>query len=152
MLRVRVKVEGQQEVLKSLRKFGAAGDEAAKLAFGRICQSVVPRAKALTPVSMESGGDAGALRDSIRTTKPTKTRAGNVSAGVVAGGAPLRRLATERGRVLPGQYGSIVHEDLTLRHAQGEPKFLEKAFFQVVDQAPGELLAELDKLVGKDGA
>lgn len=137
-------VEGQQEVIADMKRFGKDGDDAMKRALGRVCTRVVPRAKALTPVSQNE--DAGALRDSIRVTKPTKTRAGNVSAGVVAGGAPLRRLATERGRVLPGQYGSIIHEDLTLRHANGEPKFLEKPFFQEVDSAPDELLDELDKL------
>lgn len=147
-MKVVVKVEGVEEVMASLGRIGKAGDEAAKRAFGRICQRVVPKAKALAPVDDEAGGD---LRDSIRTTKPTKTSAGRISAGVVAGGAPLRRLASERGHALPGTYGSIQHEDLTLKHKTGQAKFVEIPFMQEVVKAPEELTAELDALTASEG-
>lgn len=142
-MRARVEIEGQEEVLRQMKAFGVAGEIAMLRVAGRVCQRVVPQAKALAPVEHEDGG---ALRDSIRTTKPNKTRAGRVSAGVVAGGAPLRRLASERGRALPGSYGSIQHEDLTLKHATGEPKFVEKPFFREVVKVPDELVDELDAM------
>ena len=135
--------------MASLGRMGKIGEEAAKRALGRICTRVVPKAKAITPVEPEDGGS---LRDSIRVTKPTRTSAGRISAGVVAGGAPLRRLASERGRALPGQYGSIVHEDLTLKHTNGQAKFLEIPFFQEAPKAPEELRAELDALTAREGA
>lgn len=147
-MRVVVKIEGQEQAIASIKRLGPQGDEAGKRAFGRVCAKVVPQAKAIAPVEDEDGG---ALRDSIRQTKPTKTRAGRISAGVVAGGAPLRRLASERGRALPGSYGSIQHEDLTLKHSSGEPKFLEKAFFRNVDQAPALLLEEMDAITQREG-
>ena len=148
-MRVVVKIEGVEEVMASLKRMGKVGEEASKRALGRICTRVVPKAKALTPVDDEAGGD---LRDSIRTTKPTRTQAGRISAGVVAGGAPLRRLASERGRALPGSYGSIQHEDLTLKHKTGRPKFVEIPFMQEVVKAPDELRAELDLLTAGEGA
>lgn len=144
-----VKVEGQEQVVKSMKEFGIAGEIAMIRVAGRIAARVVPRAQALAPVEDEDGG---ALRDSIRTSKPTKTRAGRVSAGVVAGGAPLRRLASERGRALPGSYGSIQHEDLTLKHRSGQPKFVEIPFFQEVVKTPAELQAELDAMSSEFGS
>jgi len=146
--RIKVSVTGQKELLAELRKFGDVGDEAGKRVLGAACARVVPMARALAPVEE---GDGGALRDSIRTTKPTKTRAGRISAGVVAGGAPLRRLASERGRALPGSYGSIQHEDLTLKHKSGEAKFLEKPFFRVVNDVPDDLMQEVDALQKQGG-
>ena len=148
-MKVVVKIEGVEDVVASLRRIGKAGEDGAKAALGRVCTRVVPKAKALTPVEAVDGG---ALRDSIRTTKPTKTSAGRISAGVVAGGAPLRRLASERGRALPGQYGSIIHEDLTLKHTSGQAKFLEIPFFQEAPKAGDELIYELDKLTSGEGA
>lgn len=142
-MRVAVKIEGQDEILRSLKGLGPAGDQAMMRASARVQARVVPHAKALAPVEDEDGG---ALRDSIRPTKPTKTRAGRVSAGVVAGGAPLRRLASERGRALPGSYGSIQHEDLTLKHKTGQAKFLEIPFFAEVQRLPDELQDELDAM------
>jgi hypothetical protein len=143
-----VKVEGEAELMRDFAQLGKAGQVAGLRVAGRVCARVVPQAKALTPVE---AADGGALRDSIRTTKPTVTRAGRVSAGVAAGGAPLRRLASERGRALPGQYGSIVHEDLTLKHTSGEPKFVEKPFFREVASVPDELRDEMDELTSSLG-
>lgn len=147
-MKVTVKIEGVEDVIASLKRVGEAGEKAMLRVAGACTARVVPQAQAITPVEEEDGG---ALRDSVRATKPTKTSAGRVSAGVVAGGAPLRRLASERGRALPGQYGSIVHEDLTLRHAHGEPKFVEKPFFREVPKVPGELEIALDNLTAAEG-
>lgn len=148
-MKVNVKIEGEREILASIRRLGDAGDQAALRVFTRVLARVIPKAKAEAPVEAEDGG---ALRDSIRATRPNKTRAGRLSAGVVAGGLPLRRLATERGRALPGSYGSIQHEDLTKKHAVGHAKFLERPFFQEAPKVPDELLAEIDLITSKESA
>jgi hypothetical protein len=147
-MRVVVKIEGVEDVIASLKRVGEAGEKAMLRVAGATTARVVPQAKAITPVE---DADGGSLRDSVRATKPTKTRAGRVSAGVVAGGAPLRRLASERGRALPGQYGSIIHEDLTLRLSNGQHKFVEKPFFAEVPKVPDALEAALDQLTAGEG-
>lgn len=145
-MKVRVIVEGQREILDEIQQIGESPVEAGKRAFGRITERVVPLAKADCPVESEDGG---ALRDSIRTTRPNLTRTGRVSAGVVAGGAQLARLASERGRVLPGIYGSIQEEDMTLHHSTGQAKFLGRNFLREAERAPDELRAELDEAIAR---
>lgn len=140
--RFRAEVTGADEVLRSIRRLGAAGVEVGKRVLGRKTLEILSKARPNTPVDEVDGGD---LRDSGRVTKPVKTAAGRISAGVVFGGAPLRRAASEKGKKLPGIYAVMQHEDLTLRHASGEAKWLEKAGNAVAPTVPDEMLAELDR-------
>lgn len=140
-MRVQVQVTGVEEVRESLRRVGEAGVPVAKRVLKAFTDRVVPRVKDATPVSPEDGGQ---LRDSVRATRPTVTKKGVISAGVVAGGAPLERLASEAGHKDPGIYGVAQHEDMTKRHTVGGPKFVENPFMQEAPAVPDELLEELD--------
>lgn len=144
-MRIKVVVTGAEEVRASLRRVGKAGQEAAKKVLGDYAKKILAKAKPLTPVDPEDGGQ---LRDSGRTTKPTVTRAGNVSAGIVFGGAPLKRVMGKRRLNV---YAIVQHEDLTLKHTTGQAKFLEQPFFQIAPEVPNAVLAELDRLTAGEG-
>lgn len=140
-MRVRVDVSGADDVIAQLKGMGPKGIDVAKRVLGNVTARIVPRAKAITPVEPEDGGD---LRDSVRATKPTRTRTGLVSAGVVAGGAPLRRSLEREGHTM-NVYAVVQHEDLTLQHTVGQAKFIERPFMAEIPKVPGELLAGLDE-------
>ena len=140
--RARVEVSGGEELLRELQRMGPRGALVAIQVLSEKTKEIVAIAKQLVPVEDVEGGD---LRDSIRTSKPSKTKAGRISAGVVAGGAMLRRLASERGRKDPGAYGVVQHEDLTLRHpGGGQAKFLEQPWLEVSETVPDALREAID--------
>lgn len=141
-MRTRVDVSGASELLKDLKRMGTAGQVAAKTVFGRFTTRVVAKARLLTPVEPEDGG---ALRASVRTTRPNVTRAGMVSAGVVAGGTPLRSVLA-KGHHTENVYAIVQHEDLTLKHTDGQAKYLERPFLQEVPGLPDELIEEMDQV------
>lgn len=140
-MRVRVEVSGEDEILNSLQRLGTVGQEIALRVLGDAAKEIVAAAKPLAPVDPEDGGQ---LRDSIRTTKPTKTRAGRISAGVVAGGAPLNRVMGKR---KANVYAVVQHEDLTLKHHTGRAKFLEIPVNHIAPKVPDRLQAEIDGAV-----
>lgn len=135
-----MKIEGLEAVMASLRRLGKAGERAAKAVLKEKTQEIVKLARPETPIEE----DGGALRDSERTTRPTMTRSGQISAGVVAGGAPLRGTAELAGRKA-NVYAVVQHEDLTLKHTTGGPKFLERPFLQVAPTVPDALMDAMDK-------
>jgi hypothetical protein len=141
-MRARLDVTGDRELIRDLLKLGEDGIAIGKEVLGDTTKRIAVKAKALCPVDPIDGGE---LRDSIRVTKPVKTRAGLISAGVVAGGAALSRLVSERGHKEPGSYAVIVHEDLTLHHTVGRAKFIEEPALQEAPTVPGAILAALDK-------
>lgn len=145
-MRVRVEVTGADEVRKSLAKLGRAGQEAARKVLGDEVRDMLPEIKANTPVDPEDGGQ---LRDSVRATKPTITRTGRVSAGVVAGGAPLRKVLGKR---KANVYAVVQHEEMGLQHTTGGPKFVERAFVRRAPKIPAKLLDALDREARKSGA
>lgn len=139
-MRVRVEVSGQDEILNSLQRLGLAGQDIGLRVLGDAAKEIAAAAKPLAPVDPEDGGQ---LRDSIRTTKPTRTRAGRISAGVVAGGAPLNKVMGKR---KANVYAVVQHEDLTLHHATGGAKFLERPFNAIAPKVPDRLQAEIDRV------
>ena len=142
--RVVADVTGDRELIRELLKLGDAGIEMGKEVLGDATQRIVKMAQPITPVDAIDGGD---LRDSIRATKPQKTAAGRISAGVVAGGPSLARLVSERGHKQPGSYAIIVHEDVTMRHPNGgRAKFIEEPYLIEAPKVPGALLERLDKV------
>jgi len=144
-LRVRIQIDGDRELMNALQRMGKAGLPAAKKVLKAFTDRVVPQAKAITPVEPEDGG---ALRDSVRATRPTLTSRGVLSVGVLAGGAPLAgKVAATHHHY--NVYAVVQHEDLTLRHTDGESKFIEKPFVREAARVPGELLEALDDEVKK---
>jgi len=141
--RVVADVTGDRELIRDLLRLGDKGLDMAKDILGEATRTIANRAKSLSPVDPIDGGQ---LRDSIRATKPTRTRAGRISAGVLAGGASLARLVSERGHKEPGSYALIVHEDPTLKHSQGQFKFIEQPFLEVAPKVPDMVLDALDKV------
>jgi hypothetical protein len=142
--RVVADVTGDRELIRDLLKLGDAGIEMGKEVLGEATLKIAAKARPLTPVDDIDGGD---LRDSIRVTKPQKTAAGRISAGIVAGGAPLTRLVSEKGHKQPGAYALIVHEDSTMRHPNGgQAKFIEQPYLEEAPKVPDALLARLDKV------
>lgn len=141
-MKIRIDVSGANEMLSDLKRMGVAGQVAAKTVFGKFTARVLAKARPLTPVDPIDGGT---LRASGRTTKPTATRTGLVSAGVVFGGAPLaQHLAATHHKA--NVYAVVQHEDLTAKHAEGGPKFLERPFLQEVTAVPDELMNEIDRV------
>ena len=142
--RVVADVTGDRELIRELLALGEAGFDIGKEVLGEATQRIVKAAQPITPVDEIDGGQ---LRDSIRATKPQKTRAGRISAGVVAGGAPLARLVSEKGHKQPGSYAVIVHEDMTLSHPNGgRAKFIEEPWLVEAPKVPDALRERLDKV------
>jgi hypothetical protein len=142
-MKVRVEASGDQAVLDDLRRLGPAGQAAAKAVLGAVTAALVPKVQAVTPVDPEDGGQ---LRASVRATRPTLTSRGVVSAGIQAGGAPLKGV--------PGGdiYAVVQHEDVTLHHTQGGPKYVERPFFAAMPTVPDLLREALDREVAKGTA
>lgn len=140
-IRIKVQVEGDRELRAALRRLGPAGVPAAKRVFARFTGRVVPRARSLAPVEPEDGG---ALRDSVRETRPTLTSKGVVSVAVVAGGTPLAGKVAATHHTY-NVYATVQHEDLTLKHSHGQAKFVEIPVMQEAPLVPNELLEELDR-------
>jgi len=151
-MRTRIEVSGSDGVAAALRRAGPAARQVALDVLGAACKQIVPIAQVLAPV--EPGGRGGELRASIRAAKPTATRAGRVSAAVVAGGAPLKGSLSSEGHAY-NVYAAIQEKGeqrergggamRQLRHTSGESHFLEKAATRVAPTVPGRLLQELDR-------
>jgi hypothetical protein len=135
---MRVEVSGMQEILDELQGMGEAGVRVGLQVLGDAAKEIAAKARPLVPVDDVDGGQ---LRDSVRTSKPNRTKAGRISAGVVAGGAPLRKVM---GRRKANIYAVVQHEDLTLRHRTGGAKFLERPGNDVAPKIPDRLVAGMD--------
>jgi len=131
-----------RELSQLLGKLGRAGSEAAKAGMLKVADKIVARAKTLSPVDPEDGGD---LRDSIRRTRGTISKKnGNVVVSVLAGGAALKGAIGGRKYNI---YAVLQHEDLTLKHSVGQAKFLERPFFDLAPSAPSAIQDELAKVM-----
>lgn len=143
-MKIRAEVSGEKEVAESLGRCGKAGTDAAKLVLKEFAERILSRARPLVPVDDEDGGQ---LRDSGRITRPTAT-ARSVSAGIVFGGAALEATMEPRRYNV---YAIIQHEDMGLRHNNGQAKFLEQPFFAEAPGVPAAIMAALDKLLANEG-
>lgn len=138
-IRARVEVSGGKEIVERLRRFGVEGINAGKRVLNGVVERTVPKAKSESPVDDNDPEPGGELRDSIRKTSARATAGGRISAGVVAG--PV----SERGGNI---YPIVQHEDMTLKHDEGGPKFVERPLMQEAQDVPGALVAEFDRLLG----
>lgn len=146
MARVVADVTGDREIIRDMLALGKDGLELGKQVLDEATERIAKRARPITPVDAIDGGQ---LRDSIRTTKARATKAGRISAGVVAGGPPLEKLVSERGHKEPGSYAVIVHEDMTMRHPNGgQAKFIEGPYLEEAPKVPDALRDRIDRAHG----
>lgn len=138
-MRVRIEVSGTQEILDRIQRLGQSGVDIGLKVLGDGAKEILAASRPLVPVDDEDGGQ---LRDSGRVAKPTRTRAGRISAAVVYGGAPLRKVLGKR---KANVYAVIQHEDLTLKHTTGQAKFLEKPANAIAPKIPDRLQAAMDQ-------
>lgn len=122
-----VEAEGLPEMLKSLRGMGQMSLSAVRGVLVAGAERVVARAKELAPRYYPDGG---ALPDTIHAT-PVQEGPTGISIEILAGG-PEAPWAEE------------VHEDMTMSHHHGVPKYLERA---AMAEAPA-ITDELKKLAG----
>lgn len=127
------------DVLSDLQALGKRGEEIGLRVLGDGAKEILSASRPLVPVEPEDGGQ---LRDSGRTTKPTRTSAGRISAGVVYGGAPLKRFLGHR---KANVYAVVQHEDLTLKHTHGQAKFLEIPANRIAVKIPDRVMAEIER-------
>lgn len=133
---VRVTVSGSDEVRAQLGKLGKAGAEVAKAVIKETTTQMVAMAKPLTPDDPETQGE---LRDSVRIVTPTASRTGKATGGIQAG-------PTKLGHRKYSASALVQHEDLTLHHTSGGPKYLERPFMAKVVEIPDKIKAGLDKV------
>ncbi len=138
--RTTANVTGHEDVLRSMQRLGKAGREAGRRVLVAKAQQIVDEAKPLTPDDPET---QGALRDSVRLSQSrVSTTRGNITVSVIAGGAPLE---AHLGKRKVNASAVIQHEDLTLHHTSGGPKFIEKPFLKIAPTVPDALLEEIDR-------
>ncbi len=138
-MKVRVEASGIEQVKASIRALGPIGQQIAKRVIEEETLAMLVPIKADTPVEPEDGGQ---LRASVRISRPTVTKAGRVSGGVVAGGSPLNKVLGKR---KANVYAVVQHEDTTLKHNVGGSHFVAKTFLKRAMQFPQKLLAALDR-------
>lgn len=124
---VRVTVIGDKELIAKLRRTGEEGAKAARKALYQKAEEVAAKAKApgMTPVK------TGNLRSTIHVEP---IQAGQSEYSIVAGGPAA-------------PYALYVHEDLTARHPNGQAKYIERPFLEVLPTVAPAIGAALDKLL-----
>lgn len=141
-MRVRLDVTGDREMVRDLLRLGPAGEKVGKRVLKDVSEKVAKLAQADAPVDEVDGGQ---LQATVRATRPTKTSGGILSAGVLAGGPPLR--SERRGFI----YAVIQHEDVTLKHTRGRAKFVEIHVYAVAPTIPDLVRQGLDEEVRRAG-
>jgi len=136
-----VKIDGEDAILDHLRRLGKAGSIKGREVIRAMTTKMVARAKPLTPDDPET---QGALRDSVRIIKPSGSKAGKITGGIMAGGKALEeRLGKEHHNM--AAWAIVQHFDTTLDHPfGGGAMFLANPFFVILPEIPGALLAALD--------
>ena len=153
-MRVRIDVSGRDELMRDLRALGQVHMvEAAKEVLGNKSREILALMKPLTPVK------AGDLLASERTSRPTATKRGVISAGVVAGGAAVAgalaatghranvyAFVQEKGTVKIKGRGEVV-----LHHSSGQSHFMETAALRVAPTVPEALREAIDRRANAGG-
>ncbi len=143
-MRVRMKVDGEKELLKYLARLGPDAAVVGKDVLGKVVADLLPRIKALTPVQPQDGGQ---LRQSVRKSVRVNKRTGRVAASVIAGG----RLTAEPGKA--NVYAGVqekgearIHGKLVrFTHSVGQSPFMEQEVFRAATKVPGKLRAAIDR-------
>jgi hypothetical protein len=119
---VRINVTGSDAITRDLARLGASGVALAKKVLAEKTQAMAAMARDLAPT------EDGDLVNRIRATAPVAERDGTVRANVLA------------------ELSVIQHEDLTLHHDNGGPKFIERAVLAIGPDIPAALADELRRL------
>lgn len=153
-MRVRIDVSGERELMNDLRALGQVHMvEAAKEVLGSKSKEVLALMKPLTPVA------AGDLLASERTSRPTATRSGVISAGVVAGGAAVASALAATGH-RANVYAFVQEKgterikgrgEVVLQHTTGQSHFMETAAMRVAPTVPEALREAIDRRASAGG-
>ena len=134
MPKVRIDITGDKEVARHLAFAPEKAVPAAKKALLRFADSLVPKIRRDTPVDPADGGQ---LRRSVRRTRATfLRRRPSVTVSLVAGGKVLERMIPADENPI---YAITQHEDTSIRHTTGRPKFIEIHVFGEADRGRREL-------------
>jgi len=139
-LKIRVEGTDLAGVIANMRALGKAGPEAGARVLGQLAQDVAAKARLLCPDDPTT--PEANLRDTIRATKATRGQSGMISAAVIAGGARLNKLKGGKGWNI---IAIVQHEDVTLKHAHGQAKFVEQPFLQAVPSVGPAIQEALDQ-------
>jgi hypothetical protein len=133
--RIRISIEGAEGVRSLLREADKASKRAARTALEQVGDKALAIARPITPIDDEEGGQ---LRESLRRTKPTIKKSGDVVVTLIAGG---RFADTD-------SYAVIQHESMEFKHTDPGtgPKFLERG---ALAAAP-ELIPALEQALAKE--
>lgn len=143
-MRIRIECSaGVREIIDSLRKYGENVDDICKRVLKEAAEDGVKIARPLTPVEPEDGGQ---LRDSLRSGRAIRIKSGTISCAIIAGGKAVEDWVRSHGGHKYNVYAVVQHEDLSLQHTTGGPKFVERAAYQVAPTIPNRLLAVLPEL------
>lgn len=124
-------IEGVGELRRALKKAGALAPVALAASMVEEQERVMAIAKPRTPV------DKGPLRAS-GTVLPPEIAGSRITVASGFGGAAK-------------DYALVQHEDLTLNHTVGGPKFLESAFLERAKTMPRALAAGVRSALGRLG-
>jgi hypothetical protein len=117
----RINATGAQTISRDLARLGDAGVRIARAVLEDKTRRMAELAKDYAPV------EDGDLKNRIRATRPQAARDGTVTASVLAGSSVIQ------------------HEDLTLQHTRGGPKFIERAVMLLAPEIPEALAAGMKK-------
>lgn len=131
--KAKITITGMTELFAKLNKLGDNAEKAAIEVFDEAAQEVYSKSQSLVPT------DTAALKTSGRVSKARVSKKGVVTASVNYGGGPMERL-TGRPNDL---HAIVVHEDLSLKHDDGQAKFLE----QPMVAARGSVLQRLSRRI-----
>lgn len=133
-----IRLTGLGDLFKKLQKVSPSAQEAGKRVLTAAAKRVYAKSQALVPVDREDGGQLKAS-GKVNQARAAK-RTGRVTASVIYGGARLALLTGDN-----PIYAIVQHEDLTLKHDQGQAKFLEKPFVSEQANVMADLAAEIRK-------
>lgn len=125
-----VDVETERQLLLLLANADVQGLNAARDAVKAKMQEIVRRAGPLVPDDPQT---SGLLKDTLRAYASRSRTRHRVMGGVVAGGKLLEQ---RLGKRKYSAWALTQHEDLTLRHTRGGPKYIERPFLEVVARVP----------------
>jgi hypothetical protein len=136
-----LKIEGNDDLIADIARMGMIALIGARNALTEKAQEIKRKAIPMTPDDPET---PGLLRKTVRVyaqrTKSLKPGS-PIYAGVVAGG---KRLEKRMGKRKYNASALVQHEDLTLKHTSGGPKYLERPGNQVAPTIPQHVLDCID--------
>lgn len=140
-----MQVEGADEVRDALRRMTPETKKRLRPKLITWAEQVVAQVKPLVPTGLLDPYP-GLLRDTVRIVRPTiSVTKQKLVVSVVAGGAAVLGNIRIGGRRGDYNYAVKQHEDLTLRHDEGGPKFVERPFIAAAPQVPDLVLDALDE-------